>query len=65
MAPTHTCPAPGCSAQVPQSQLACRPHWYSLPAEVRSRVWSGYRSNDTDRHNQAMADAISFLKAAA
>lgn len=65
MAPTHTCPAPGCNVQVPQSQLACRPHWYSIPPEIRSRVWSGYRSNDTTRHNQAMADAIAFLKAKA
>lgn len=63
--PTHTCPAPGCTVQVPQSQLACRPHWYSIPSEIRSRLWAGYRSKDTVRHGQALADAISFLKAKA
>lgn len=61
----HKCPAPGCTAEVPRSQLACRPHWYSIPPEIRSRVWSGYRSRDTVKHAQAMRDAISFLNAEA
>lgn len=63
--PTHPCPAPDCIVQVPQSQLACRAHWYSIPVEIRSRVWSGYRSNDVTGHTQATEDAIAFLKAAA
>jgi hypothetical protein len=60
---THKCPAPGCTADVPRSQLACRPHWYSIPSEIRSRLWSGYRSGNTVKHSQAMADAVAFLRA--
>lgn len=48
---------------VPRVQLACLPHWYSIPAEIRSRVWAGYRSNDQVRHSQALRDAVSFLQA--
>lgn len=62
---THECPAPGCTERVARAQLACRPHWYSIPPEIRSRVWSGFRSSDAARHNQAMADAISFLRSRA
>jgi hypothetical protein len=65
MAEAHTCPAPGCNAQVPQSQLTCRPHWYSIPKDIRDRVWSGYRSDDTFAHGRAMLDAVAFLKAKA
>lgn len=63
--PTHACPAPGCTKQVPHNQLTCRGHWFSVPQEIRSRLWSAYRSNDGARHAQAMADCISFLKAKA
>lgn len=63
--PTHKCPSPGCTADVPRSQLACRPHWYSIPQEIRSRLWSGYRSHDELKHSQAMTDAIAFLRAEA
>lgn len=48
---------------VVQSQLACRPHWYSIPSEIRSRLWTAYRSNNTIRHEQALVDAVSFLRA--
>lgn len=62
---THKCPAPGCTVQVPRSQLACRPHWFSIPQEIRSRLWSGYRSRDDLKHSQALSDAVAFLQAEA
>jgi hypothetical protein len=60
----HTCPAPGCSRQVPYEMLACHVHWYSLPKDLRARVWSTYRrSPHDDAHTQAIRDAIAFLNA--
>lgn len=63
--PTHECPAIGCTIHVPQSQLACRAHWFSLPAEVRSRLWSAYRRNDADSHARALEDCLAFFRAEA
>jgi hypothetical protein len=40
MALTHKCPAPKCPVQVPNSMLACRPHWYGLSRELRNDVWA-------------------------
>lgn len=40
---THPCPANGCDRQVSIDQLACRPHWFSLPPELRKRVGRAWR----------------------
>lgn len=39
----HTCHAKGCETEVPPKMLMCRPHWFSVPAELRRRVWKAYR----------------------
>lgn len=57
---SHQCPAPICSRTVPTEQFACRGHWYALPAELRRRIWAGYRTGSDD-HQDAMADAIGYL----
>lgn len=61
----HQCPAPGCTTMVPKAMLACRPHWFSIPSEIRSRLWAAYRSKDSVKHAQALSDAVSFLHAKA
>ncbi len=43
------------------TMLACKPHWFSIPQEVRSRLWVAWRSKDHERHDQAMLDCVSFL----
>lgn len=59
---THTCLAPECEVQVPSSQLACRPHWYSIPKPIRDRVWAGYRRGaGGPEHDAAIREAIGFL----
>lgn len=40
---THSCPAKGCSAEVPRSMLACRPHWFALPAPLRAAINASWR----------------------
>lgn len=61
--PAHKCPAPGCEVMVPKVQLACRVHWFTIPQEIRSRLWTAYRSHDELKHRQALEDCIAFLNA--
>lgn len=65
MSSTHACPAPGCENRVPRSQLACRSHWYALPADLRSAVWDAYNHHGpgSDEHGEAIGAAIEWLDA--
>jgi hypothetical protein len=40
---SHHCHWPGCERQVPPATWGCRPHWYTLPQELRDRIWRTYR----------------------
>lgn len=39
----HHCHWPGCPIQVPPARWGCQPHWYRLPANLRTRIWRAYR----------------------
>jgi len=52
---THTCPAPKCRVTVPNSMLACRPHWYGLPRNLRDAVWA---TADQSLFEPARADVL-------
>lgn len=39
----HHCHWPGCDRRVPPAFWGCRPHWYRLPARLRSKIWRTYR----------------------
>lgn len=39
----HTCHWPGCTKQVPPAVWGCAPHWYSLPLDLRRKVWRAFR----------------------
>lgn len=39
---SHHCHWPGCSKQVPPALWGCRTHWYTLPGELRARIWETY-----------------------
>lgn len=61
----HKCPGPGCPVQVPDHMLMCRPHWYQVPAALRSRVWATWRNGagaGYADHSHAMQDAIDSLR---
>lgn len=58
----HTCPAPGCKARVPHSQLCCLGHWYALPKPIRDEVWAAYREGQlSERHVKAIDTATNWL----
>jgi hypothetical protein len=60
----HRCPGRGCDAMVPYDQLACRPHWYSLPQPIRNRIWATWhrgRGAQSQAHNDAVSEAVAYL----
>lgn len=64
MADDHECPAPGCTRRVPRNKLACAPHWYQLPEELRAKVWRTYRQHGmgSAEHTDAMLDAVAAMR---
>lgn len=38
----HTCHWPYCKVQVPPAMWGCRTHWYTLPKELRRKLWDVY-----------------------
>lgn len=58
----HPCPAPNCPQLVQDSMLACRRHWFELPAELRARIWEHYRSGDRVQHMAAVREAHRFWR---
>lgn len=39
----HGCHWPGCTQHVPPAMWGCKRHWFTLPKELRDRVWAAYR----------------------
>lgn len=36
------CIAPGCALKIQRQRLACKPHWYALPASLREAILAHY-----------------------
>jgi hypothetical protein len=61
------CPIPGCGQEIDPSRLMCRRHWYTVPKEVRDRVWATWRSGQgaySREHQDAVRAAIAAVGAA-
>ncbi len=61
----HRCPAPGCPKAMPPDILACKPHWFMLPKELRDRIWKYYKRGQdigsaSEEYKAALQDAIAF-----
>ena len=39
----NACPHPGCDRPKDSDKFACKPHWFSLPKEIRDDIWRGFR----------------------
>ena len=69
---SHICPAPHCSEDVPDHMLMCKPHWFKVPVQIRSRVWRAWkklqsalpadREQASSEHGQAIHAAIESLR---
>lgn len=63
--PTHDCAAPGCGVQCAYEMLACRPHWYRLPADLRNRITGAWRSvgvRGAERYLAVRAEAVTWWR---
>lgn len=40
---THRCPAKDCEKIVPVELLACKPHWFTLPKELRKGITDSWQ----------------------
>jgi hypothetical protein len=63
---TRSCAATRCTAPVKPGMLMCKPHWFSLPASLRSAIWGAYRARGHDRatyqdHVRAAVDLIDAM----
>lgn len=61
----HKCPKDGCEIRVPFNTLACRPHWFSLPINLRGEISRAWRNNDLVRHAELRQQAVTFLNGTA
>lgn len=59
---THPCPGPWCQRQVPEAQVSCRQHWFTVSKETRARVWAAYQGHrGSAEHLEAIAQAITEM----
>jgi hypothetical protein len=40
---THHCHWPGCGKAVPPAMWGCTKHWYTLPQDLRDRIWRTFQ----------------------
>jgi hypothetical protein len=58
------CTIPGCGRQIDPSRLMCREHWYTVPKELRDRVWATWRSGlgaFSTEHQDAVRAAVAAV----
>jgi hypothetical protein len=42
MTAVHTCHWPGCEKHCAPARWGCSGHWFTLPKEIRDRIWAAY-----------------------
>jgi hypothetical protein len=53
---------PACHVPIKAHEIACRRHWFSLPAELRNRIWRLYRSAPGgEEHRAVVFEAVRML----
>lgn len=67
---THECIGPGCTTRLPPRLLACRRHWWKIPAELRNEISTHYRPGQTaatasPEYLDALARVVEHLQGAA
>lgn len=66
----HRCIAPECKVQVPLAVLCCQPHWFALPANLRSQIVRAWQHRQNPRlhveaRRQAAVTHLAFVRTAA
>ena len=56
------CPARDCRTPCQPGKVACKLHWFSLPRELRRRIWVTYRREPGGEHHMtALKEALRLL----
>lgn len=58
---THPCPREGCPKQLPSSTLACKPHWFLVPPQLRRDVQEAWRSGDFSEYILLRQQAVEAM----
>lgn len=59
----HTCHYPGCEKLVDPALWGCRPHWMSLPRDLRARLREAYRPGQEIRPGIVTPEYIAAARA--
>jgi hypothetical protein len=57
----HTCHWPDCETLVPPAMWGCNKHWFTLPREMRVKIWQTYRPGQEIAKNPS-ADYLDAAK---
>lgn len=63
----HECPVEGCTKQLPSHILMCKPHWFSVPKDLRDAVYAAYQGGAglfTEEYKEARDAAIAAAEMA-
>jgi hypothetical protein len=66
MSTSHECPAAGCTRNVGQHMLMCRPHWFMVPKPLRDDAWGAWAGGmgaGSPEHHDAIMAAIEAVNA--
>jgi len=58
----HTCPAPGCTVELPHHILMCRPHWGRVARPLRSAVMRAWRAWLNAQPGESHALYLAYLE---
>ena len=59
---THTCPVPGCHAEVRREHLMCYTHWMRTPVALRRIIRAEVRTR-SQAYEQAVIEEIRIVTA--
>lgn len=59
----HDCPKIGCPKRLEMGILACGPHWFALPPELRKQISTAWRNGELRTHLELREEAVRILNA--
>lgn len=59
----NKCPHPKCDKQKPHGHFACKPHWFSLPIQLRLRISLAWSKREMATWLQYHDEAVQLWKA--
>lgn len=57
----HDCPKVGCPERLPFEVLACKQHWFELPAGLRFGIGATWRNGNMAKYMELREEAVAIL----